>query len=331
MMKKALIGIGLALLVVSPALSAVVGMTDDPMSVGGGARPLGMGRAFAAVADDADAPFINPAGIAGLKGPQAMSMFTNLLGEVYYTEFSGAVPAPFGTVGMGYINTGISQVLIPTGSSFVYSDYYDTLLTMTYSTPLSRFFIYGRNIFVGGNLKLFSRGWTGGYSESASGFDADLGAKLVVTPNLSFGINRQNIVPLSLGGVIKMSSGAEEALAGITKVGVAIKPVPLRGDVLFAYDVDLPAQSGRPVTMHAGAEWQVNKYFALRGGADQSVDAASPSGTSWNPTVGISTGYAGFRIDFTHHPYYNDPGLAENYISLSYQGAPKYAFSSEVR
>ena len=56
--------------------AAIVESTDDPMAVGGGARSIGMGKAFAAVADNADTMFINPAGLAGLKGPEAMAMFT---------------------------------------------------------------------------------------------------------------------------------------------------------------------------------------------------------------------------------------------------------------
>jgi long-subunit fatty acid transport protein len=314
-----------------PVLAAPIALTDDPMVIGGGARPIGMGRAFSAVADDADAPFINPAGLAGLKGPQLMTMFTNLLGEVYYTEYAGAMPTTFGTLGIGYVNTGVSRVTVPVGSSFVYADYHDTLLLLSYGTPLSRFFFYGRNLYAGLNAKIFSRGWTGGYTESASGFNLDLGLKYVLTPYLTFGLNRQNFLPMSLGGVVKLSSGAEEAIAGVTKLGVAVKPIPWGGKVLFAYDVDLPAQSGRPVTMHFGTEWKVSPNLTVRGGLDQSVDAAAASGTSWNPAFGASTELGGFRVDLAHHPYYNDPALANNYISFSYQGAPWYALSGEIR
>ena len=90
---------------VNSALAAVIGTTNDAMTIGGGARPIGMGRAFTALADDA-----NPAGLAALKGPQAMAMYTNLLGEVYYDEFSGAVPTPYGTFGLGYITTGVTGI-----------------------------------------------------------------------------------------------------------------------------------------------------------------------------------------------------------------------------
>lgn len=315
----------------SAAISAAITYTDDPMVIGGGARPLGMGRAFTAVADDADGPFINPAGIAVSKAPQAMAMFTNLLGDVYYTEFCGEIPAAFGVLGAGFVNTGVSHVQLLDALPGVFSDYHDSLFILTYSSSLARFFGYARNVFFGMNLKYFSRGWTGGTYQVATGWSADFGIKLVYTPYLSFGFNRQNFLPVEMGGVVRYATGAEEAIAGVYKVGAAMKPRPLGGKLLIAYDVDLPAQSGRPVTMHLGTEYQLNENFMLRGGFDQSLDPTSPAQTSWNPAVGISLGIAGFRVDYAYHAYYHDPSLATSYVSFSYRGEPWLALGGEVR
>ncbi|MFA5114270.1 MAG: hypothetical protein WC529_08250 [Candidatus Margulisiibacteriota bacterium] len=314
-----------------PAGAEVVGQTDDPLVVGGGARPIGMGRAFTAVADDADAAFINPAGIGGLKGPTAMMMMTNMLmGEIYYAEFCGAIPATFGTLGLGLISTGVNQIPTDVDSSTVYTDYYDTLIIFNYSTALARFFGYGRNIYVGANYKIFNRGWTGGINRFASGQSIDLGIKYIVTPYLSFGLSRQNVLPVTMGGVLHWSTGAEEAIASLTKFGIAVKPLPLGGNVLFAYDIDFPAFSGRPVTMHFGTEWKTGQLLSLRGGLDQSLDAAAPERTSWNPTFGLSFDFARFRLDYAYHSYYNDPALANNYFSLSYQADPWMELKGEA-
>ncbi|HVN67588.1 MAG TPA: hypothetical protein VMT55_04380, partial [Candidatus Sulfotelmatobacter sp.] len=177
----------------------IVGLTDDPMAVGGGARPLGMGRAFAAVADDVDTMFINPAGLASLRGPQGMTMYTNLINEIYYSEFCAGLPAAFGTVGLGYVITGVNQIPITVDTKTVYADYYDTMLVFSYASVLARFFDYGKDIFVGMNLKLLNRGYNGGYNQSATGVSADIGCKYVYTPYLSFAVNRQSILPPSLG------------------------------------------------------------------------------------------------------------------------------------
>lgn len=307
----------------------VIGTTDDSMSIGGGARPIGMGRAHTAVVEDADAPFINPAGLASLKGPEAMAMYTNLLGEVYYQEFSGAVPTPYGTFGLGYINTGVNNIVVP--DTPVPTDYYDSLLSFTYATPLANYFQYGRNVFVGANYKIYNRGYTGGHSElgQATGFSGDIGVKLAVNQYLSFGLCRQNFIPVSMGSVIRLSSGAEESLASITKIGTAIKPVPLP-KLLIAADADLPAQTGRPLTAHFGCEWKENQYLTFRAGLDQSVDPATATLTSWNPAIGTSLTYGGMRVDFAYHAYYNDPGLATSYVSLSYIGQPWFALKGKV-
>jgi len=309
------------LLVLGPGLPVLAGnieITDDPMMIGGGARPLGMGRAFVAVAEDADAPFINPAGAANLRGLQAMSMFTNLLGEIYYVELCGGVPTLYGTFAAGYVATGMNNVLVPSSAGAIYADYYDHLFLLSYSAPVALFLNYGRNIFVGTTLKLFNRGWTGGHNEAATGYSADLGVKVIVSPGLSLGFCRQNLLPVNLGGVLQWSTGAEEAIAGIYKFGVAVRPY--LGKTLLTCDLHLPAYSNRPATGHLGAEYTVSENLQLRAGADQSVDSSSPDRTSWNPTMGVSVGLRGFRFDYTYHPYYNDPALATQYISLSYQG-----------
>ncbi len=321
----------LVFLIISlPVFAAVIGETDESTRIGGGARPLGMGGAYSAVADDADAMFINPGGLAGLKGPQAMAMFTSILQDVYYTEFCGAIPTDFGTVGMGYIATGTNNIPTSVEGQTLPTDYYDGMLLFTYSSPLARFFEYSRNVFVGANLKIYSRGWSGGINEFASGWSGDFGIKYVASPYLSFGLVRQNFVPVSLGSKIVWDNEIEESLSGSTNVGVALRSNLLKENLLFTMDYDLPSFSGRPETVHLGSEWKMNEYLALRGGYAQSVDAASPTGTSWNPSIGVSFGYGGFRVDYAYLTYYNDPALATYYVSLSYIGEPWLALKGET-
>ncbi|MFH1826217.1 MAG: hypothetical protein ABH823_02875 [bacterium] len=305
--------------------------TDDSSVIGGGARPLGMGRAFVAIVDDADAPLINPAGNASLKTPQLITMFTNLMGEIYYAEYCTAIPTKLGVIGAAYVNTGTSHVEIDLADDLiVYADYHDTLFILSYSSPLARFVNIGRNVFVGLNLKYFSRGWTGGYSNTATGLSADFGVKYVVTPYLSLGFNRQNFLPVDFGGVVRSTSGAEESIAGLYKVGVAIKPFHFKRKLLLAYDVDLPSQSGRPVTSHIGAEYKATQAFMVRAGFDQSIDAASATRVTWNPSVGLSITMKRFRLDYAYHAYYNDPNLATYYLSLSFMASDENILEGEV-
>lgn len=316
-MKKISLLLAVYFFLLTAVLAETIPQVDDVTVIGGGARPLGMGRAFTAVADDVDASLINPAGLAALKGPEAMAMFTNLLGEVYYAEYCGAVPASFGSLGVAYVTTGTNN--IPTTPP---SDYYDSLFLVSYSTPLNRFFGYSRNIFVGCSLKVFNSGFTGGVNDFASGFSADLGIKYIVNQYLSIGFNRQNILPVSLGGFVRHNTGIIEALAGLNKFGLAVRPIPWAGKVLLAADIDLPAATGRPPTMHFGAEWKIMRQVMVRAGFDQSVDATTQTKTSWNPSAGLSFSVGSMRIDYAYHPYYNDAALATSYLSLTYVGEP---------
>ena len=307
-------------------ITVISAQTTDSTLVGGGARPLGMGKAYVAISDDSDSIFINPAGSAGLKGPQAMAMFTNLLNDVYYTEFCGAIPSDWGVFGLGYIATGVNDV--PTSPEA--SDYYDGTLVFSYCSSLARFFEYSKNVYVGTTIKIFSRGWTGGVTDYGSGWSSDFGIKYIYSPYLSFGIVRQNYVPVSLGSELTYQTGVEESLSGSTNLGVAFKTPLLKNSLLFSYEADLPSFSGLPETDHIGVEWQLNDYIAVRGGSGQIIDASSPTGTSWTPSYGISFGYGGLRVDYAYITSYNDPAQTTNYISLSWSGEPWLALKGET-
>ena len=83
-----------------------------------GARSLGMGGAFVAVADDATAVIANPAGLVILQRPE-------LSGEVKFTQFTNKFNAYSNTPAEGAINTLHSRdfedsVITPSFFSFVY-------------------------------------------------------------------------------------------------------------------------------------------------------------------------------------------------------------------
>ncbi len=81
------------------------------LKLGAGARALGMGGAFTAVADDHSAFIYNPAGVALVKGQEvglsyALMSFDRRLSFVgFVTELK-----PTGGLGLGWINAGDSQI-----------------------------------------------------------------------------------------------------------------------------------------------------------------------------------------------------------------------------
>ena len=83
-----------------------------------GVRAISMGKAFVAVADDANAGYWNPAGLAVLNTTQLSAMYSNpmnhdIIGgagveDIGYHTFSLAHPTRFGSVGLNlaYLNVG---------------------------------------------------------------------------------------------------------------------------------------------------------------------------------------------------------------------------------
>jgi len=95
------------------ARAEIVGYAYDPIENGGGARLLGMGKAFVAVADDPNAIFINPAGLGGAKYPEAFGMYYTRFGDAYtYITAGGVLPTEYGTLGLGYVGSGTGGMYI---------------------------------------------------------------------------------------------------------------------------------------------------------------------------------------------------------------------------
>lgn len=122
---------------------------------GWGARPSGMGGAFTAVADDANAPLYNPAGIMQLKSPEGSFMYSRL-----YTGLDGvnlglnylAYVHPTATIGSFGINW----------ANFVASDLYrEDTVTLSYAHSLNDFYEELENEYlVGANIKYLRNSFT---------------------------------------------------------------------------------------------------------------------------------------------------------------------------
>jgi tetratricopeptide (TPR) repeat protein len=109
---RIILGSGLTALAVSALAqsSSTIGSTAFPiLSVGLGARAVGMGESFTAVADDLSALQYNPAGLAQLTAPQMLLSHNSYLESGFYDSFGMALPLrDSGALGLGlrYLNYG---------------------------------------------------------------------------------------------------------------------------------------------------------------------------------------------------------------------------------
>src|SRR6266496_2968071 len=94
----------------SPVQASNVGGTSggEILSIPVGARALGMGEAYTAMADDVSSLYWNPAGIAILNQSEASFMYSQWLKDLTYHNASVAVPLENGGIGasLSYLSYG---------------------------------------------------------------------------------------------------------------------------------------------------------------------------------------------------------------------------------
>jgi hypothetical protein len=324
MMKKLLTILAITTLIGGMALAADTGTVPDPTSLGVGARAIGMGRTYVGVAEDADALFMNPAGLALSSTPKLSSMYTSLMNDINYIVVGGVYPyGNNSAIGAGIINTS-SDILLTNsdGSSAGSGNWGHSVLFLSAGTSLSNFGPFknfNKNILVGGNFKYFSLSGSGSNDvvdasdSSGTGYDVDLGILYPATKYLTLGANYQNL----LHSKIMRSSGKTEDLASTLKIGGKLSLIGKEGSSYTPhktrrlylnadYDIGSSASSN---PMHYGLEfWPVNN-LALRVGMDGD-----------DMTAGIGINLGGFAFNYAYHPYSGISDNATSYFSIAYVG-----------
>ncbi|HDL18306.1 MAG TPA: hypothetical protein ENH29_04575, partial [Bacteroidetes bacterium] len=199
-------------------LSAQTGDAGQPgefLRYGVGARALGMGHAFTALANDASAVYYNPAGLMGVERKEFTTMYSNLFYDSRYTYMAVALPRTFtgnsNALGFGWVNL--------TMANFDGRDIGNNQ-TGNFDIYQQAFMLSGAREWVGTwgilnygvNLKLINQGFPGYQAEQGWGFGADVGAtfKPINAPlfkifalrflmPLQLGVSLQNLLPPRVG------------------------------------------------------------------------------------------------------------------------------------
>lgn len=302
---------------VIPAMAANEGIMSDPMTIGVGARPLGMGRAYVGVAEDGDAIFMNPAGIARITNPKVTSMYTSLLQDVNYMVVGGAYPiSNKSAIGAGIISSSMTDITLTstTGATTGTGKWSNSVMFLSYGTYLSSMPMFAnldRDILVGANLKYFSAGGDGTSSitnASSTGMSADLAMLYPATDYMNIGINYQN----ALGGTI-----GNDKIAPTLKVGTKLSLIGREGQSFnphanrkltanIDYDVN---SNNRPNAAHLGVEFWPSSNLALRGGVDGS-----------ELTAGLGLRFSGVEFNYAYHPFDGIASNSTHFFSLGYLG-----------
>ena len=280
----------------------------DFLTLGVGARPLGMGGSFAAIADDSTAAYWNPAGLGRLHHSEAAFMHSSL-GELDSYDFVNYVH-PIGgaaSLGLSWLRVGIDDIPITTlprpGNPVGPANRPRQVGTFS-STDNAFFLSYGRkvgfnigskrlNMLLGGSAKLIYITAVG--NTNALGVGGDLGL-LWTTPTersrqLSIGIVAQDFFRTKLYWNTPPENPGEasntDTIEPNLKMGFSYKQSikPLNSDLLLTVDTD----SLYSFEMHYGAEYMFAELLSLRIGIQERKGIN---------TIRLMTAGAGLRLSF---------------------------------
>lgn len=279
------------------------------LKIGVGARPVGMGEAFVAVANDPSTIYWNPAGLAGLLRKEVTFSHTQWPADVSYEFVAGVLPVEKlgGSLGIqfGALRTDIDETdeLHPygTGRSFTYTDFVGGV---SYARRFTDKLLIGfTGKFVHENLGLDVGGTT------VNNFLVDVGSIYYVGfGSLRVGVALANFGPdFHPGGQYYAPDGSEvrdyDSFNPPTqfRYGLAWEPwdaPELR--VTTSVEVSQPADNQQQ--LKAGVETTLRRALSLRGGYNFNADEIH-----WSAGAG-ATGELGTTrgtVDYS----YSDGGL----------------------
>lgn len=230
--------------VVGISLGGEGGLPGVFLNYGAGPRSLGMGKAFAAVSDDVQAVYFNPAGLFQLNAQEVLLAHSQLYGA--RLEYIGyALPTrESGTFGLNLINYGSEGIdsRDPNNWQFQTTAFAENAYVASYSYNPWHFLGFG------GALKLITKNLA---EHSDITLGGDLGILLKLPRPFSFGISFQNL----LQPVIQLVS-IPERYPRTLRAGVAVRLLDER--VTITTDVtatDVFIKSHRDIVPHGGIEF----------------------------------------------------------------------------
>jgi len=283
----------LALFLATAVASA--SFAGGPGSTGGvalkipvGARPTAMGGAFTGLADDGNALFANPAGLATLSSPELLLAHTMYLAEINYEVLGYIQPLqPLGTLGLGVnmmnygnLDRSLERADGMFGGLAGATSPQDLFVTAGWGSAMPSFF--GLDRFRGGaSLKLTFQQLTGGTVAGAGG---TVGA-LWDTP--AEGLRLGTVVD-NVGGVAALGR-----MLPVTWIAGASLSARMGPDFTAVYAADTRLAIDTTAVISGGAEITAFNVLILRGGWRGGGELGGPSFGA-----GVRTPLSWFRTKF---------------------------------
>lgn len=271
--------------------------------IGVGARPLGMGGAFVALADDGNAASYNPAGLGYINAAHlSLTTAQRFRGLINYNHISGIMPLR--SVGSFGASIGILSE-----DSEVYKE---RTVTISYGKILLEKFALGLNLRSFSNRFDESNESVSAHLQnnpqffahtSVADFSFDLGLMATPVTGLTLGLSAENLFPanvsiseagedfvpqnLRLGLAYRLATIAatskQKALREVLKSGIGLFEVTFR---------DGAWQS------HIGAELWLNRTIGLRAGYSLKSGVNHATGIALGSSVKLPVGALRLQLDY---------------------------------
>ena len=124
---------------------ATASYSSSVLDAGISGRSLGLAGALTVMTEDAgNSIFGNPASLSTMQTPEAISMYSEFTGDIYYSLFGMAFPTKIGGLSLGYAGNRSREIISTTidgngriaASSTFY--YYDDIYTLGWSRKINQ-------------------------------------------------------------------------------------------------------------------------------------------------------------------------------------------------
>lgn len=298
----------------SSAQTVISKYAGEFMAIGVGGRPLGMGGAYAAIANDVTSGYYNPAGLAHIDYPQIALMHDERFGSLVNYDYA-AVAIPYGkdlSFGISIMRLGVDGIpdtrsaLVDYNGNKILDDPRDRLdysKITEFSNQDWAFYLsfakrYSENFYYGANIKIIQRELA---DNSATGIGFDVGAWYSPFENFSLGANLQDITTT----LISWDTGRNELVSPTAKIGAGYSFEFIGGKITPVLDFDIRFENRKfasnfhlgPVSfdMHAGLEYNFKNIVAVRGGYNDIKQFTIGAGIKL-PKLNIDYSFAKFNM-----------------------------------
>jgi len=248
-----IIALTLALTLTSSVADETGGLALEFLSFGAGARSLGMGKAYVAIADEASATYWNQAGLTQLQQPEFTTLYTTLFMDTSYSFVSYAHPTTdWGTFGINAVMLSSGNFEKVNATNEVIGTFSDQQMSVGLS--------YGRRLTdtlaFGAGVNYISRALDDSQDSIIS---TDISCLYNPTAALSVGFTVKNAVSTVIDGDTK------DVIEPDFRLGAAYR---LFDDDLLV-SADISRMFDESMKVHGGIEYKLwGDMLVLRAGAD---------------------------------------------------------------